>query len=78
MIESKSQWPSNGGTGIRLKTANSRLINTIIAKRSGNIVGWRKAGINLRINPKNKAIAIFEAGPAKPTLAGPNFWSLKL
>src|SRR3990167_1093560 len=35
-------------------------------------------GKNLISKPKNKAKAIFEAGPAMETFKDPHFWSLKL
>ena len=67
-----SQWPSKGGTGSKLKIAKTRFIKTMKEKSSGKSEASKKVGRNLKIKPKIKAIKMFEAGPANPTLAGPN------
>jgi hypothetical protein len=69
--------PSKGGMGRILKTVKRRLMYTIDWKMRGRL-GWMSAmGRNLRANPKTKAKARLEAGPAKLTFADPNFWSRK-
>lgn len=65
--------PSSGGIGIKLNVASTRLINTIIVP-----IYKKDSPSEVRIpkrisNPKNRAISIFERGPAIATLASPHF-----
>jgi len=76
----KIQDPSSGGIGKRLKIAKIIFIQTIKENIKNN-PGWaskKVEGIILKSNPKTKAIARFEAGPAIETFNVPHFWSRKL
>jgi len=75
---SKSQWPSSGGIGKRLKIARKRFNVTTTLNSSGTRDEEKTSGKNLRVRPNNTAKAIFDAGPASATLAGPYFLSCKL
>ncbi len=67
----KSQWPSSGGIGKRLKIANIRF-KIIMNENNWGISGEVKtSGIKRKLNPNIKARIILEAGPARGTLAGP-------
>ena len=69
----KSQWPSRGGTGKRLKIAKTRFKTIIKENNCGTREEVNTSGIKRKLRPKSKARIIFEAGPAKATLAGPYF-----
>src|SRR3989344_3566203 len=75
---SKSQWPSRGGIGNKLNTAKNKFNITTILNNSGARDEEKTSGKNLKVRPKRTAKAIFDAGPAMATLAGPYFLSLKL
>ena len=72
-----NQCPSRGGIGKRLKTARARFKKIINENNSGIREDVNISGIKRKLNPNTKARAIFEAGPARATLAGPYFLSLK-
>lgn len=74
---SKSQWPSRGGIGKRLNMAKDKFNITTVPSRSGIREVEKTSGRNLKARPKRTAKAIFDAGPAMATLAGPYFLSLK-
>ncbi len=67
--------PSRGAIGIRLKSANIILTNTINPRAEIQKGG---SSINLIAKASIMAIKKLEAGPAIATLASPYFWSLKL
>lgn len=73
----KSQWPSNGGIGNKLKTARKRFSITTILSSSGTRDEEKMSGRNLKVRPNRTARAILDAGPARATLAGPYLRSLK-
>ena len=66
--------PSNGGIGIKLKTARRMLIETI-KERNGYISAGKKFKgiVNLINKPKNKAMIKLETGPATATFKEPYF-----
>lgn len=73
-----SQWPSKGGMGKRLKIAKKRFNVTTTLNSSGTRDEENTSGKNLNVRPNITAKAIFDAGPASATLAGPYFLSRKL
>ena len=71
----KSQWPSRGGMGNRLKMARTRFKTTIKDRSCGTNGDVKTSGKNRRVMPKRNAKTRLDAGPAIATLAGPYFLS---
>ena len=71
----KSQWPSRGGMGNRLKIARTRFKTIIKDKSCGTKGDVKTSGKNRRVIPKRNAKIRLDAGPAIATLAGPYFLS---
>ena len=71
--------PSSGGIGKRLNIPSNKLRNTMIPNiiaigNSGSFVAAKEdMGIKRRAIPKTKASIKFDAGPANPMRADPNF-----